>query len=586
MRGAKCQVCVTEAYYFLVFQGWTGMMEDMELDKRISSLCKVISSVFVGVTAVGLPSVSYGEETSSIAAAQNMSAEEQYELANNYLVGIGGVEQSPEKFLNLLYSAAQAGYDKAVVDIACLLLEGSFVPKSVENGSLMLNEEVAKGSAYAMGCMGAIKCIGMYGLPQDVPGGLKLLKEAVEKGDADSMAALGMLKMAGIEGGEHEVQEGIRMIQLALQQENEAAMFLWGLAKLNGCPGVSKNETEAVNWLKKAADKGFVSAMPILGNLLIQGKGATRDVFSGMDYLRRAVIADDATAMVILAKIYSDGIIVQEDASLAVRLLNRAVELEDAEAQALLGDLYLQGKGVTQSDNAAVKWYRKAAEQGHIMAQVSLGNLYMMGKGVPQSDAAALSWWRRAAEQDSAFAWFMLGRAYSEGIGVACSSQEAENCFNKAVEIALTMEDGLHEQLLSDIQQYVSSKKQAQAHQVCIRAQEMGETIMNVYNQMEKERAAGLTDGVYHRMISLANIAENCFREILNHSSSCSVCGHQARQEMRQIAVDGIAKMNDLRQTCQKWINRGCTGDSFNDFMVGFKEGMELVLPILPLLGN
>lgn len=144
-------------------------------------------------------------------------------------------------------------------------------------------------------------------------------------------------------------------------------------ALLNGEP------EQALPVIAAAARYGLVEAQLLLGQCLLDGRGAPVD---------RAG---------------------------AVRWFGAAAEADCAEAMNMLGRCHELGRGVAQSDALAVQWYARAAGKGLDWAQFNLANLVLRGRGVAPDGEKAMALYRAAADQGHAKAMNMIGRLYEEG---------------------------------------------------------------------------------------------------------------------------------------------------------------------------
>ena len=89
--------------------------------------------------------------------------------------------------------------------------------------------------------------------------------------------------------------------------------------------------------------------------------------------LRKAAEKGDVSAQLILGRAYKLGEGVPKDLSESIKWYRKAAEQGLATAQFNLGLAYFNGTGVPKDETEAVKWYRKAAEQGDWEAQYKLG---------------------------------------------------------------------------------------------------------------------------------------------------------------------------------------------------------------------
>ena len=120
--------------------------------------------------------------------------------------------------------------------------------------------------------------------------------------------------------------------------------------------------------------------------------------------LRKAADKGDVSAIINIATAYYFGRGVDKDLSQALGWFHRAADQGDVRAQYNLGLMLQNGEGVSPRDaedalGRGVFWTRLAAEEGEPQAQRSLGLLYLTGKGVSQDVELGKLWIRVAAEQ-------------------------------------------------------------------------------------------------------------------------------------------------------------------------------------------
>ena len=205
---------------------------------------------------------------------------------------------------------------------------------------------------------------------------------------------------------------------------------------------------QAFEQFKKAADKGYASAMAYLGIMYQSGDGIAQDYKLAAEWYHKAAEKGDAFAMTRLGLAYQKGEGVAQDYTQAFEWYHKATEwyrkaADKGEALAMtnLGDMYEEGRFVPQDDKEAFEWYRKAANKGHIGAMYRLGDMYKEGRGVAQDDKAAFEWYRKATEwyrkaanKGNIDAMANLGDMYKEGRGVAQDDRQAVEWYRKAAE--------------------------------------------------------------------------------------------------------------------------------------------------------
>ena len=231
-----------------------------------------------------------------------------------------------------------------------------------------------------------------------------------------------------------------------------SAMAYLGIMYQSG-DGIAQDYKLAAEWYHKAAEKGDAFAMTRLGLAYEKGEGVAQDYTQAFEWYhkatewyRKAADKGEALAMTNLGDMYEEGRFVPQDDKEAFEWYRKAANKGHIGAMYRLGDMYKEGRGVAQDDRQAVEWYRKATEwyrkaanKGNIGAMANLGDMYKEGRGVAQDDRQAVEWYRKAAEKGNARAMRILGDMYKEGRGVAQDDNQAVEWYGKAAEKGNTL---------------------------------------------------------------------------------------------------------------------------------------------------
>lgn len=522
------------------------------------------------------------------------------------------VEKDVDEGVRLVRKAVEKGEPEGIAVLALLYIEGIGVYMDTNEAVRLLNEGVKKNSVLA-NCYLGLAYLGGEIVPRNESEGLRLLQFAADKGETTSMCVLAKSYLTG-QHGRTDMAKGLDLLRRAAVAEDSMALYELGLMYLMG-NYVSQNWDEGLKMIFRAAELGNMDACFVLGKLYLESESPEM-MSEGEAYLRKAaenehasaqaylgvilltqaqqagleqkkqeaiqwliksVEQGNAEAQFVLAVMYEKGNGVQQSWSEAIKLLRASAEQGCAEAQHELGAIYLRGVGgVMKSEATGAKLVKCAAESGYAQAQVWLGDLYLFGVGVPKSQSQAVIWYRKSIEQGNAFAMFRMGQLYGEGNGVLRSWGQAQQWLIKAYEAASAIGDELHAQLLDDITKYVNNHYCAESLRLISAAQE-------VQNGVKAETSQSKTSGVYTRMISRMDMLINIYGNIINHAASCQECGGNARKDLQSTAATNLPHVHDLRDTCQRQINAGYTGDSTDDFMTDFWKGFSAGLMILPL---
>ena len=137
-----------------------------------------------------------------------------------------------------------------------------------------------------------------------------------------------------------------------------------------GVGGAEKNGARAAHYYELSAGQDYPQAMFGLGMCYLTGFGKERDYEQGIMWIRRAADRGVVDAMLILGSCYEEGGFgLPKDGRQAAYWYGKAAEQGNADGQNSLGRCYIMGIGVEKDTVMAVEYYRKSAEQGYAIAQ-------------------------------------------------------------------------------------------------------------------------------------------------------------------------------------------------------------------------
>lgn len=261
-----------------------------------------------------------------------------------------------------------------------------------------------------------------------------LLQQA-DGGNAEAQYELAERYKRGVGGAEKNGARAAHYYELSAGQDYPQAMFGLGMCYLTGF-GKERDFEQGIMWVRRAANRGVVDAMLILGSCYEEGGfGLPKDGRQAAYWYGKAAEQGNADGQNSLGRCYIMGTGVEKDTVMAVECYRKSAEQGYAIAQYNLGGCYEKGAGVAKDLVKAVEWIRKSAEQGYAPAQYSLGLCYENGIVVEKNLAQAVEWYRKAAEQGHAEAQYALGRCLENGIGVGKKNPtEAVKWYRKAAE--------------------------------------------------------------------------------------------------------------------------------------------------------
>jgi TPR repeat protein len=147
-----------------------------------------------------------------------------------------------------------------------------------------------------------------------------------------------------------------------------------------------------------AARYGLVEAQVLLGQMLLDGRGARHDPPRAFRWFSIAANAGHPPAMNMVGRCYENGWGVGRDYPAAAAWYRRAAEASLDWGQYNFANMLLRGRGIARDREAAFAWYMRAARQQHAKSMNLVGRFLEEGWDRPPDPAAAVAWYRRAAE--------------------------------------------------------------------------------------------------------------------------------------------------------------------------------------------
>lgn len=147
-----------------------------------------------------------------------------------------------------------------------------------------------------------------------------------------------------------------------------------------------------------AAKEGVVDAQALLGQILLDGRGITRDEALALRWFQIAAQGGHLMARNMAGRCLEHGWGGAADETAAAREYRLAAEAGLDWAQYNYANLLATGRGVAEDQQQALSLYRQAAEQGHAKSMNLLGRYLEEGRVCPRDLVAARDWYRRSAE--------------------------------------------------------------------------------------------------------------------------------------------------------------------------------------------
>ena len=289
--------------------------------------------------------------------------------------------------------------------------------------SLPLAEE---GNAQAQFMLGQIYQRGAS-QKQDLKKALHWYRQSAGQGNIDATyAAIALCLSAKVRC---PAKDRAAWVKSAAEKGHGEAQVLLGQHLMQGGLGLKKNVVEAYLWLTKAAATltGYAgmrgelaekhmspteieAAEKLLAERLGAGDRAAAagafahragDYAAALDHFVAAAEAGHLQAQYMLGRMLLDGQGGTRDVAKAREWLRQAAEGDHAKAQLTLGNLLHRGQGVKRDPVAARGWYREAAEANLGSAQTNLANMLARGRGGPQDPVLAYMWYAIASSGQS-----------------------------------------------------------------------------------------------------------------------------------------------------------------------------------------
>jgi TPR repeat protein len=185
--------------------------------------------------------------------------------------------------------------------------------------------------------------------------------------------------------------------------------------------------TAALRWFEMAAGKGSGPAM-IEAGLLYSNRRQSGDDRKALEYFLQAASVGDRVGKYLAGECYYFGKGVQTDTAKAVEFLQESAALGEPRAMDLLGTHF---RRLRQFDRAR-KYYEDAAAAGYALSQSNLGVLYMNGEGVQRSPEIAVNLFKQGAEKGDPSGMFFYASCLQDGLGVPKDTKAAADWFRRA----------------------------------------------------------------------------------------------------------------------------------------------------------
>jgi uncharacterized protein len=189
----------------------------------------------------------------------------------------------------------------------------------------------------------------------------------------------------------------IAEIERLADRDDASAIELLGEAYLFGGFGLARSPTKACSHFTRAADRRGDSAHN-LARCYEHGEGLPADLAAARQWYAKAAALGYAKSHCALGNMMVAGRGGSKDIAGGIAKCRQAAEAGEADAQTDFANYLLMGTGGPKDPIEARKWYTLAAEQGQANAQFVLGQIHWKGDGTPVDQATAVKWWKLAYE--------------------------------------------------------------------------------------------------------------------------------------------------------------------------------------------
>jgi len=177
---------------------------------------------------------------------------------------------------------------------------------------------------------------------------------------------------------------------------------------------LADDPVQAARWIYAAATYGDTDAQLYWAQMLLSGRGTSRDSAAAFRWFEIAARSERADAVNMLGRCHERGWGTEVDFTKAAACYRSAAERSHDWAQFNLGCLLLKGNGIAHDPDRAFDWFMKAADQGHVKSIGMIGRSYENGWGCPPDKQRAIQWYRRAAEGEDFRAQYRYGQLLFE----------------------------------------------------------------------------------------------------------------------------------------------------------------------------
>ena len=230
------------------------------------------------------------------------------------------------------------------------------------------------------------------------------------------------------------IKESLHYYKKAADENDDVASFFNCAYILINYAENEIDKKEGVKYMKKAIEKGDITAMNVYSSMLFKGEILPMNKEEAVKYLKMGVEKGDATAMNNYANILQNGDGVQMNQEEAIKYYKMSADLGNEDAMYSYGFALQNGIVVSMNKEEAIKYFKMAIEKGDVNSMVRYGMMLDTGEGMPVDHAEANKYYKMAIEKGSAIAMNNYAFNLENGGGVQMDKKEAIKLYIMAIE--------------------------------------------------------------------------------------------------------------------------------------------------------
>ncbi|MBF9197176.1 tetratricopeptide repeat protein [Microvirga terrestris] len=361
-----------------------------------------------------------------------------YRLGKLLLDPIAGLVDPERAAVHLATASSMLNLDASVL-LAELHEQGRISSASLAEAERLLRAASTAGHVDGLVGLARLQRSGRLGtVPQAgsndlITLALQSLHSDLNKGRCSALYRIGLILSdeSLVPGG---LQEAIKWFEAGARQGDTNADL--ALAEIYLQERVKATPDRFIRHLERAAEGGRPRAMTLLGERLMLGDKAPKDVSKGIAWLERAGLNADPEAYKLLSRHYRGEFGAAPDLPKAANALLKASRLPSYSTSILVGLARLYAGGVNgQPDvKAALTYYRQAADRGDVGSLTEMAKLLLSHpqEGSPETPLRLLE---EAAARNHPEAMGVLADLYACSTIVAPDASQARAWLDRAAEM-------------------------------------------------------------------------------------------------------------------------------------------------------